>query len=300
VRRLRIGTRRSRLALVQAEIVRDSLRGAGADAVLVPMTTSGDEGAPASSSPSGLKGLWIDTIIDALRAGEIDLAVHSAKDLPAEDDPDVVLGAIPERADPRDVLVLRNEGDLQAGMVVGTSSLRRGAQIRAAFAGVDIAPLRGNVDTRLRKLSDGDVDATILAAAGLVRLGIEPAHTRALSIEQMVPAPGQGCLAVQCRSEDRELRALLTQLDHRISRMSLEAERELTRRLGGGCSLPLGAIAAARGDVLRLAAVVAAPDGGRVMHAAAESEDPMRAAAIVADRLLAGGADRILDEVRAE
>ncbi len=299
MRRLRIGTRRSRLALVQAEIVHDSLRGAGADAELVPMTTSGDEGTPVESSPSGLKGLWIDTIVEALRSGEIDLAVHSAKDLPAEDDPDIVLGAIPERADPRDVLVLHEQGDLRAGMVVGTSSLRRAAQIRAAFPGVEVAPLRGNVDTRLRKLDEGDVDATILAAAGLDRLGIEPEHTRALSIEQMVPAPGQGCLAIQCRPDDRELRALLTQLDHRVSRMSLGAERELTRRLGGGCSLPLGAIAAARGDVLRLAAVVAAPDGSRRMQAAAESADPLRAAAIVADRLLAGGAGGILDEVRA-
>jgi hydroxymethylbilane synthase len=286
--------------MVQAEIVRDSLRGAGADAELVPMTTSGDEGTPASSSPTGLKGLWIDSIVDALRAGEIDLAVHSAKDLPAEDEPAVVLGAIPERADPRDLLVLRDDDGLRGGMVVGTSSPRRAAQIRAAFPGVEVAALRGNVDTRLRKLADGDVDATILAAAGLDRLGIEPPHARVLTIEQMVPAPGQGCLAVQCRSEDRELRALLTQLDHRVSRMSLEAERELTRRLGGGCSLPLGAVAAAKGDVLRLAAVVAAPDGSHMMHAAAESEDPLRAAAIVADRLLAGGADRILDEARAE
>jgi hydroxymethylbilane synthase len=299
MRTLRIGTRRSRLAIVQAEHTRDLLRLQGVDAVLVPMTTTGDEGGTADASAQGLKGLWIDTILEALRDGRIDLAVHSAKDMPAEDDEGLEIGAVPEREAPHDMLLLRAEGSLGAGMVVGTSSLRRRAQIMAAHPGIGVADLRGNVETRLRKLADGEVDAAILAAAGLSRLGIDPPHATQLGIDVMIPAPGQGCLAIQCRTDDREVLAVLMLLDHRPSRMALEAERALMRRIGGGCALPLGAIGALKGDVLRLAAVVASPDGVRVVKAAAESGDPRRAADLVADRLLALGADRILAEVRA-
>jgi hydroxymethylbilane synthase len=299
MRLLRIGTRRSRLALVQAEHVRDLLGHQGVDAEIVPMTTTGDQDPATEASATGLKGLWIDTILDALWTGEIDLAVHSAKDLPAEDEEGLTIGAVPERADPRDLLLLRAEGELTPGMVVGTSSLRRKAQVSAAFPGVGVTDLRGNVDTRLRKLAEGEVDAAILAAAGLGRLGIEPKHATALGVDVMVPAPGQGCLAIQCREDDREVRAVLMLLDHRPSRLALEAERALMRRIGGGCALPLGAIGAVRGDHLRLAAVVASPDGVRLVKAAAESDEPVRAAELVADRLLADGADRILAEVRA-
>jgi len=298
MRVLRIGTRRSRLAMVQAEHTQDLLRLQGVDADIVPMTTTGDEGAPAGTSAQGLKGLWIDTILDALRDGRIDVAVHSAKDMPAEDDEGLVIGAVPQRADPHDLLVLRAEGRLTAGMVVGTSSLRRKAQLLAGYPGIGVADLRGNVETRLRKLADGDVDAAVLAAAGLARLGIEPPHATPLGLDVMIPAPGQGCLAIQCRADDREVAAVLTVLDHRPSRMALDAERALMRRIGGGCALPLGAIGAIRGDVLRLVAVVASTDGVRVVKAAAESEDPQRAADLVAEQLLAGGADRILAEVR--
>jgi hydroxymethylbilane synthase len=297
---LKIGTRRSELALVQAEHVRDLLAEQGIGAELVPMTTSGDEGAPAGASPSGLKGLWIDTILAGLRDGAIDLAVHSAKDLPAEDAEDLVIGAVPQRADPHDVLVLRAPGDLRPGMVVGSSSLRRRAQILVAYPGVGVADFRGNVPTRLRKLEEGQVDATILAAAGLSRLGIAPRHVAPLGVEIMVPAPGQGCLAIQCRAEDRTVRAALTLLDHRASRLALEAERALMRRIGGGCALPLGAIAAVRSDVIRLVAIVASPDGAEAVHAAAEAEEPARVAEIIADRLLQQGAGRILSEVRGE
>lgn len=295
---VRIGTRRSDLAMVQAEHTHDLLAAQGVKAEIVPITTSGDEGAAADSSPSGLKGLWIDTILEALRSGEIDLAVHSAKDLPAEDEDDLVIGAVPERADPRDVLVLREDRALEAGMVLGTASLRRRAQILAAFPGIEVVELRGNVPTRLRKLADGEVDATILAAAGLARLGRSPEHARPLGVEEMIPAPGQGCLALQCRADDRSLRAVLTLLDHRASRIALDTERALMRRIGGGCALPLGAIAAAKKDTVRLAAIVAAPDGSRVVKAAAEAAEPERAAGLVADQLLAQGAEEILREVR--
>jgi len=294
---LRIGTRRSQLATAQAQLVADLLKTQGATAELVPITTSGDEGKSADASPQGLKGLWIDAIVAALRTGEIDMAVHSAKDLPAEDDEDLVLGAVPWRADPNDVLVLRDERPLAAGMVVGTSSLRRRAQLLAGFPGVGVIDMRGNVDTRLRRLATGTVDVVILAAAGLARLGVEPTFMRRLSVTEMVPAPGQGCLAIQCRAEDRHTRARLAPLDHRASHLALDAERALMRQLGGGCALPLGAIAAVRGDTIRLAAMVAAPDGTRVARTAAEADDPDLVAGIVARRLIADGADHILSEV---
>ncbi len=294
---LRIGTRGSELAMVQAEHVRGLLTAQDVDADIVPMTTSGDEGAPATASPSGLKGLWIDTILDALRTGEIDLAVHSAKDLPAEDEEDLVIGAVPERADPHDVLIMAEPGTLTAGMVVGTASLRRRAQIRAAFPRVRVVDLRGNVPTRLRKLSEGEVDATILAAAGLDRLGQDPPHATPLGLDVMIPAPGQGCLAVQCRAEDRTVRAALMLLEHRASRLALETERALMRRIGGGCALPLGAIAAVSRDDVELVAVVATPEGKRVVRAAARGVDPEDVAATVADDLVSQGADAILAEV---
>ena len=295
---LRIGTRRSDLALAQAGEVRLLLKDIGVDAQLVSMTTTGDEGGSAEDSATGLKGLWIDTILAALRDGEIDLAVHSAKDLPAEDEEDLVIGAVPERADPRDVLVLRGDRPLSAGMWVGTSSLRRRSQLLAAFPGVEVAHLRGNVPTRLRKLDGGEIDAVVLAAAGLDRLRLRPRGARALGVGTMVPAPGQGCLAVQCRAADREVRAMLSTLEHHSSGIALETERALVRLIGGGCDLPLGAIAAVKGNAIRLAAVVAAPDGTEVLRAAADAGEPDRAARIVAESLRQQGADRILAAVQ--
>ncbi len=298
MRILRIGTRRSRLATVQAEAVRELLRRQGVEAELVPMTTSGDEGTPASDSPTGLKGLWIDTILEGLRTGELDMAVHSAKDLPAEEDEDLTIGAVPLREDPRDVAVFADRRALGPGMVVGTSSIRRRALIQAAFPGIAVADMRGNVDTRLRKLEAGEVDALLLAAAGLARLGLAPQIARPLAVDQMLPAPGQGCLAVQHRKGDRDVGAVLTLLDHHSSHVALDAERSLMRRLGGGCALPLGALAVMRRDIVRLAACVATPDGAKVVRGAAESSDPQRAVAMVADQLAAGGAEAILDEAR--
>jgi hydroxymethylbilane synthase len=284
------------------------LRHQDVDAELVPMTTSGDragwpEHVDLLPDPVSMKGLWIDTILDALREGEVDLAVHSAKDLPADEDGagelrGLVIGAVPERADPHDVLVFREREVLEKGMVVGTSSVRRRAQILAAFPGVGIADLRGNVDTRLRKLADGEVDVAVLAAAGLERLDVIPPHARTLGVDEMVPAPGQGCLAVQCRADDRVVRAALTTLDHRPSALALTAERALTRALDGGCALPLGAIAAVKGDAIRLAACVASADGARLLRAAAEGEDPATAARIVAAELRNQGSDAILAELR--
>ncbi|MEO8477759.1 MAG: hydroxymethylbilane synthase [Actinomycetota bacterium] len=295
---LRIGTRRSALALAQAEEVAARLGAHGTSAEIVPMKTSGDEGAAPDASPQGLKGLWIDTILDALEAGEIDLAVHSAKDLPAEDDDGFVIGAVPERADPRDVLITR-DARLKPNAVIGTSSLRRRAQLLAAFPGLSVAPLRGNVDTRLRKLADGEVDAAVLAAAGLSRLGIEPAHARPLEAAEMVPAPGQGCLALQCRDDDDRTMEALAPLDHRISHLALDAERSLMWRLGGGCALPLGAFATVDGDAVRLIAMIATPDGALVLRVDETAGTPEDVAALAARALIAAGAEEILAEVGA-
>lgn len=294
---LRIATRRSALALAQADEIAGLLSANGFRSEIVPLSTSGDEGATAAGSPSGMKGLWVDGILEALRAGEVDIAVHSAKDLPAEDESDVAIGAVPRRADPLDVLIGR-EGRLVPGMVVGTSSLRRRAQLLAGFPGVGVAELRGNVDTRLRKLAEGEVDGLVLAAAGLARLGVDPPHARRLRIEEMVPAPGQGCLAVQVREGDRTTGAVVSVLDHLPSRRALEAERALTRLLGGGCDLPLGAFAAVKGDRIRLVGVVASVDGAKLVRTAAESTDPGVVASTVAQRLRADGADRILAELQ--
>ena len=186
---LRIGTRRSPLAIAQATEVAERLRATGVEAELVGITTSGDRNT-AVTGPAGLKGMFVAEIVRALRDGDVDLAVHSAKDLPAEDEEGLVLGAVPERASPLDVLVTR-DGDLRPGGVVGTSSLRRQAQIFRRRPDVFLNDLRGNVDTRLRKLAEGGVDAIVLAAAGLMRLGLVPEHAAPMSVAEMIPAPGQ-------------------------------------------------------------------------------------------------------------
>jgi hydroxymethylbilane synthase len=294
---LRIATRRSALALAQAEEIATLLSASAFRSEIVPMSTSGDEGATSAESATGMKGLWVDRIVEALRTGEVDMAVHSAKDLPANEEEGIVIGAVPKRADPLDVLIGRDER-LQPGMVVGTSSTRRRAQLLAGFPGMGVTEIRGNVDTRLRKLADGEVDGLVLAAAGLARLGVAPPHARRLRVDEMVPAPGQGCLAVHVREDDRTTRAVVSVMDHLGSRRALEAERTLVQLLGGGCDLPLGALAAVKGDRIRMVALVATADGAKVVRTAVESTDPGRAASTLAQRLRAEGADRILAELQ--
>ncbi len=295
---LKIGTRRSPLALAQAEEVRRSLAVHDVSVEIVPMTTSGDEGGTAAAGPQGLKGLWIDTILEALDNADIDLAVHSAKDLPAEEDDGFVIAAVPQRAEPWDVLITREAGSLPQGAVIGTSALRRQAQLLAGFPGVIVQDLRGNVDTRLRKLAEGEVDAAVLAAAGLARLGLAPAHAMPLPLAVMVPAPGQGCLALQCRDDDHRTREMLAPLDHAASHAALDAERSVMWRLGGGCALPLGAYAEPIEGGLRLTAVIAAPDGSEILRVERSAETPEGVATLVAKDLIDGGAERILDEAR--
>ena len=294
---LRIGTRRSKLALAQAEEVATALAARGVDSELVPMTTSGDRGGDPYSDPAGVKGLFVTEIERALRDGEIDLAVHSAKDLPARDDKDLAIAAVPERLSPLDVLVTRH-GELGAGSRVGTSSVRRQAQVFRWRPDVLVKDVRGNVDTRLRKLAEGEVDALILAAAGLLRLRVVPEHAQPMSISEMVPAPGQGCLAVQARSDDEATISAVSPLDHAPSRDALTAERALMRALGGGCALPLGAFAERRGDGMWMVAIVLTPDGGRYARAEAAAATPEEVAELIRLDLAASGADEILSHVR--
>jgi hydroxymethylbilane synthase len=295
--RLRIGTRGSRLALAQAREVAAALAGRGIEAQLVPMATAGDRGASPASSPQGVKGLFVAEITEALGRADIDLAVHSAKDLPSEDPPGVVVAAVPERGVPYDVLVSREE-EVPGGGAVGTSSLRRQAQLRRARPGLRVEDVRGNVDTRLRKMDEGRYDGLVLAAAGLARLGVSPDHVAPLAVDDMVPAPGQGALAVQAR-EGTEAAGAVASIDHQASRLAFEAERSLVRRLGGGCRLPLGAYAEARGaGIIRLLGVVIRPDGSDLLRSQAEAGSPEDAAGEAAEVLLSAGAAAILDEVQ--
>jgi hydroxymethylbilane synthase len=294
---LRIGTRRSALALAQSRQVAAAIAAAGGETALVPIVTRGDTGATAEVSPAGLKGLWVEEIVRALRDGQIDLAVHSAKDLPAADEEGITIAAVPERASPLDVLVTR-DGELRPRAVVGTSSVRRQAQILRWRPDVLLKDLRGNVDTRLRKLTEGDVDAIVLAAAGLLRLGIVPEHVAPMSVAEMVPAPGQGCLGVQARTDDEATLTAVAPLEHRASRLALEAERSLMARLGGGCALPLGAHATVEPDRIKMVAAVFTPEGAREARTTVDAATPEEVAELAALDLFAGGADEILHLVR--
>ena len=295
--KLRIGTRGSRLALAQSREVADAITASGVETELLTITTAGDRGADPASDPAGVKGLFVTEIVRALLDGEVDLAVHSAKDLPAVDTEGVVIAGVPERASALDVLVTR-DGDLRPGARVGTSSVRRRAQVFRLRPDVIVEDLRGNVDTRLRKLGDGEVDALIIAGAGLLRLGVVPEHAAPMSLAEMVPAPGQGCLAVQARASDDATIEVLSALDHAASRMALEAERGLMARLGGGCALPLGAFAESVPRGVRLLAVALSPDGSRIVRTEVDGETPEEVAELAALDLSAGGADEILGLVR--
>ena len=295
--KLRIGTRGSRLALAQSREVADAISASGVETELVTVTTAGDRGADPASDPAGVKGLFVTEIVRALLDGEVDLAVHSAKDLPADDTDGVVIAGVPERASALDVLVTR-DGDLRPGARVGTSSIRRRAQVFRLRPDVIVEDLRGNVDTRLRKLGDGEVDALIIAGAGLLRLGVVPEHAAPMSLAEMVPAPGQGCLAVQARASDGATIEVVSALDHAPSRMALEAERGLMARLGGGCALPLGAFAESVPRGVRLLAIAPSPDGSRIVRTEVDGETPDEVAELAALDLSAGGADEILGLVR--
>lgn len=292
---IRLGTRASVLALAQAGVVADALRRAGQRVELRPMRTKGDRLFGARLADAGGKGLFVREIEEALVAGDVDIAVHSLKDLPAELPDGVVLAAFPEREDPRDVLVTsRGHGldGLPPGAVVGTSSLRRRALLLAARADLVVEPLRGNVDTRLRRLEAGVCDAVIVAAAGLRRLGLQPPHAVWLAPEVFVPAVGQGILAIEVRGDDAPTRRAVAGLDHRATRVAAVAERAYLRRLGASCNTPMGAHAIVDGARVTMVAMVASEDGRRVLRAegAAPVDDAERLGRGLAESLLARGA----------
>ena len=271
---LTIGTRGSPLALAQARAVADALRALGAEAEIVPMRTEGDRRFAARLAEVGGKGLFVREIEDALLGGRIDVAVHSLKDLPAELPDGLTLAAFPRREDPRDVLVSADGvglDELRAGATIGTSSLRRRALLLAARPDLVVEPLRGNVDTRLAKLAAGECDGIVLAAAGLRRLALVPAHAHALSVETFVPAVGQGILAVEVRADDPATGRLAGRLDDADTRACATAERSYLRRLGASCNTPIAAHATLdrSGDRprLRMMALVASEDGRRILRA---------------------------------
>lgn len=297
-RAVRIGTRGSRLALAQATWVQAALQAAhpGSDFPLVTIKTAGDRILDRSLRAIGGKGLFVKEIEEALLAGDVDCAVHSMKDLPAELAPGLVIAAVPPREKPHDVLITRDGGGLAAlaaGARVGTGSLRRTAFLRRRRDDLGIVEIRGNVDTRLRKLEAGEFDAVVLAAAGLKRLGIEPRHAQAFDPMDFVPAIGQGALAIECRAGDE---ALVRGLDDAGTRIATRAERAFLARIGGSCHTPLGAYATTDDDRVHLNAVVVSPDGQHAVRGS-RSGPHLEAEAIgggLAQELLERGAAEIL------
>jgi hydroxymethylbilane synthase len=298
---LRIATRRSRLALWQAEHVKARLESLqpGLRVELVALSTRGDELLDVSLAKAGGKGLFVKELELALTEDRADIAVHSMKDVPAAMPPGFVLAAILARDDPRDAFVSlthENLAALAAGAVVGTSSLRRQAQIAARHPALEIRPLRGNVDTRLAKLDRGEYAAIVLAVAGLKRLGLGSRIRATLSIEESLPAAGQAALGIECLAERDDLLDLLRPLEDRHASACVRAERQVNLALGGSCTIPLGAYAEINGNRIRLRAIVASPDGKHAVRADGEDEIHaadalgMRVAALLRER----GAGEIL------
>jgi hydroxymethylbilane synthase len=305
VKTLRLGSRGSPLALFQARLVAGRLQAAtGATPEIVIIRTSGDRLQEAPLSEIGGKRLFVKEIEDALTGGTIDLAVHSSKDMPAVLPDGLDVGAVLEREDPRDALVLPDGrsaiDDLPRDARIGTGSVRRIAQLRAMFPAASFDNVRGNLDTRLRKLDSGGYDLLVLAAAGLRRLGYSSRISAPVPLESCVPAPGQGIIAIEIRTDDAAARDAVARIDDPDAAAALAAERALVTSLGGGCQMPIGAIAVPVGADLELHAVVASLDGSRVIRykKAGPRDAPAALGREVAARLVASGADAVLEEAR--
>ena len=310
--RLRLGTRGSELALFQARAVAALLeRQAQVDCEIVIIKTSGDRMAEATLSQIGGKRLFVKEIEDALLAGEVEIAVHSSKDMPAALPPGLRVGAVLPREDPHDAVVLAHtEGDRHsfadvAGQLgpeprIGTSSIRRTAQLVRQFPRAQFLPVRGNLGTRLRKLDAGDYDALILAAAGLKRLECSNRIAATVPADVCVPAPGQGIIAVEIRDDDGQVERVVSQIDDGLAAAALRAERAVVARLGGGCQMPIGAFANVSGDIIDVQGVVISPDGTRLARGAASGAtgDAERIGIRVAEQLLSAGAGEILADVQ--
>ena len=295
-----IGSRGSQLALWQANHIAVCLKTQGVETRLEIIKTTGDKITDVALAKVGTKGMFTKEIEESLAEGRVDLAVHSLKDLPTELTPGFELVAITTRVNPRDVFLSVKYDSVQAlpkGALVGTSSLRRQAQLKVARPDLVIHPLRGNVDTRVRKLEQGEYDAIILAAAGLTRLGKTQLIKEVLSAEFMCPAAGQGALGIEIRAGDVEMRKHLLFLDDAASRASTTCERALLNKLGGGCQVPIGAFAEIKDDTLLLTAIVARPDGSLILREHQTGGDPVVLGETVGETLLQRGATRILDDV---
>ena len=298
--RLRIGSRGSQLALWQANHISALLRERGHEVELEIIKTTGDKITDVALAKVGTKGMFTKEIEEALAEGRIDLAVHSLKDLPTELSQGFEIAAVTTRENPRDVFCSRNYEsieDLPRGALVGTSSLRRQAQLKAVRPDLEIRPLRGNVDTRLRKLEAGEYDAIILAAAGLNRLGKTQLVRQVIPFEVMCPAAGQGALGIEIRAGDSVTRQHLAFLDDAEAHATTTCERALLNKLGGGCQVPIGAFAEVREGRLHLEAIVAEPDGSKILRESLDGPDPVPLGESVGEVLLQRGGEAILEAV---
>ena len=289
-----IGSRGSKLALWQAEHVGEKLKALGIETRIEIIKTSGDQIQDVPLAPVGGKGLFTKEIDQALLDGSIDLAVHSMKDVPTGLPAGLTIAAIPEREEPRDALIGCSMEELKDGTRIGTSSLRRSSQLLAFNPRLSIEMLRGNVDTRLRKLDDGQYDAIVLAAAGLRRLGWQDRIRELIPVEVMCPAVGQGALAIETRDDGGVAHELVRQLDHVDSRIAVTAERAMLEKLGGGCQVPIGGYAFVEKGLIHMRAIVASPDGKRLVRAELSGVDPARTGASIGRNLLEQGAEEIL------
>jgi hydroxymethylbilane synthase len=296
---LTIGSRGSQLALWQARWIKGRLEDLGETCRIETIRTTGDKITDVPLAKVGTKGLFTKEIEEALLAGAIDLAVHSMKDLPTLVPEGLTVAAVPEREDARDALLGRKLLDLPPGCKVGTSSLRRAAQLRALRPDLEVEPVRGNLDTRLRKLDEGRYTAIVLAAAGLKRMGWDDRIAEILSISYMCPAVGQGALAIETRADGGPAHEICGKLDHPATRVAVTAERALLAALGGGCQVPIGAYATLEGGELNLTAVVATPDGARLIrrNAAGPEGSAEELGSQLGAELLDAGADDILEAV---
>jgi len=301
--RLRMGSRGSQLALWQANHIAARLRQRGHQVEIEIIKTTGDKITDVALAKVGTKGMFTKEIEEALAEGRVDLAVHSLKDLPTQLAAGFELAAITRREDPHDAFLSRHFdsiADLPQRARVGTSSLRRQAQLKALRPDLAVFPLRGNVDTRLRKLEDGEYDAIILASAGLNRLQRTERIRAILPVEVMCPAVGQGALAIEIRAGDAPTRGCVEFLDDRAARAATTCERALLNQLGGGCQVPIGAFAEVDNGVITLTAVVARPDGSAVLREIQSGSDPAQLGERVGQTLLRRGGDKILREVYGE
>lgn len=301
MKKIIFATRPSALARWQTKYVIEALQAAWSEVTCeeVVIITQGDKVLDKPLPAIGGKGLFTQELEEELLAGRVQAAVHSLKDLPVEATPGLAVEVVPERADPRDVLISAWDHTLETlpeSAVVGTSSLRRQAQLLAFRPDLVVRPMRGNVGTRIRKVEEGAFDAAVLAAAGVVRLGLDEYISDWLLMERMLPAPGQGALGIQCRANDEETLGLLGAVADVDSKKAVTAERAFLQALGGGCSIPVGAYAEVKDGGLRMQGVVAATDGSRVIRVAGDGESPEELGEKLAQEALAQGAAEVLGE----